>query len=81
MPWTGGVGSGNLILDANENFAARLGSFQSISCNSLHLNTSFIVQTATNIAGSAAEITGRPQFYVQVRLGSTDYLMPLYRKV
>lgn len=80
MPWTGGVGSGDLRLGSNENFSAQLGSFQSISCTSLHLQN-MIVQTVTNVGGNAAAITGNPHFYIQVRLGTTDFLMPLYRKV
>jgi len=81
MPWTGGVGSGNLVLGAGEVLAAPTGSFGVIFTGSLTVASGFIVQTATNIGGSAAAITGLPAFYMQVSFRGTDYLMPLYRKV
>jgi hypothetical protein len=80
MPWTGGVGSGNLLMGSAEAFAAGSASVQAIFIGSLAVASGFIVQTATNVGGSAAAITGLPSFYLQVSFRGADYLMPLYRK-
>jgi hypothetical protein len=81
MPWTGGVGSGNLVLGSGETIAAPIGSFGMVFTGSLTVASGYIVQTAANVGGSAAAIVGSPEFYVQVSFRGTDYLMPLYRKV
>lgn len=81
MTWGGGVGSGNLLMSSGEVIAAGTGSLTALLTQSLSFSSGYIVQTATNVGGSAAAITGLPSFYVQVKFGGTDYLMPLYRKV
>ena len=81
MTWAGGVGSGNLLLGASEAVAAGSASLSAIFTKSMSIASGFIVQTATNIGGSAAAITGLPAFYITINFGGTDYVMPLYRKV
>lgn len=80
MPWTGGVGSGNLLMGSAEAFAAGSASLQTIFISSLALASGFVVTTAANVGGSAAAIVGRPEFFLQVSFRGTDYVMPLYRK-
>lgn len=81
MPWTGGVGSGNLLMGSAEAFAAGSASVQALFISSLTAASGFIVTTAANVAGSAAAIVGRPEFYFQISFRGTDYLLPVYRKV
>lgn len=81
MPWTGGVGSGDLILDAGEVLAAPTGSFGLVVTGSMTVASGFIVQTAANVGGSAAAIVGRPEFFLQLSFRGTEYLLPIYRKV
>lgn len=80
MSWGGGVGSGNLLMASTDAFAAGSASVQAISARSVSFTSGFIVQTATNVGGSAAAITGLPQFYLQINYNGTDYLLPIYRK-
>ena len=81
MPWSGGVGSGDLILGAGEVIAAPTGSFGLVFTGSMAVASGFIVQTAANVGGSAAAIVGRPEFFLQLSFRGTDYLLPIYRKV
>ncbi|NJM10623.1 MAG: hypothetical protein HC889_00720 [Synechococcaceae cyanobacterium SM1_2_3] len=80
MSWGGGVGSGNLLLGAGDSFAAGIASITNLMVNSFAIASGAIVQSATNVAGSGAAITGRPEFYLQMSFRGTDYLLPLYRK-
>lgn len=80
MAWGGGVGSGNLLLGSSDLFAAANASISIINVASLVCASGFSVTTAANVAGSAAAIVGRPEFYADVSFRGTTYLMPLYRK-
>lgn len=81
MPWQGGVGSGNLLMGSAEAFAAGSASVQVIFLASMTMASGFAVTTAANVAGSAAAIVGRPEFYFQISFRGAEYLLPVYRKV
>jgi hypothetical protein len=80
MTWAGGVGSGNLLLDPTDAFAAGSASITNFFTGSLTLASGFAVQTAANVGGSAAAIVGRPEFYHEISFRGTAYLVPVYRK-
>lgn len=80
MAWGGGVGSGNLLAASGDAVAFGFASLANLFTNSLTIASGYSVQTAANIAGSAAAIVGTPEFYINVGFRGGTYLMPLYRK-
>lgn len=80
MTWGGGVGSGNLLMGASEAFAVGTASISALTAGALTISSGFSVTTAANVAGSAAAIVGRPEFYFDLAFRGTTYLVPIYRK-
>jgi hypothetical protein len=81
MAWSGAPGTGHLIMGSGMVAVIDVVSANVLMMSSLMMSSGFSVTTAANVAGSAAAIVGRPEFYAQCSFRGVDYLMPIYRKV